>query len=317
MKVGLMVEGQNGLTWELWSHILALAERLRFPTVFRSDHYFIGSQTNSLEAYLSFVMAAMETSTIRFGPLVSPVTFRSPVDVARMGAQLDLLSGGRFVMGLGAGWNEPEHDAYGITFPPVKERFDRLENAIAVIKAMWAEGPATVDGEFYRLDGADPQPNPTAGRPPILIGGGGERRTLRIAAEHAAEWNVGPQTIENYARKVEVLAQHCEQVGRDPKTIRRSMMMIGFVGPDRTVIERALDRMAQMFPAGDSLGFEERLERARDRGMIAGSTDEVIDHLGRLAELDLDEIVFQHFDFANDTVPEYLAAEIAPRVASL
>ncbi|HEX6031183.1 MAG TPA: LLM class flavin-dependent oxidoreductase, partial [Tepidiformaceae bacterium] len=111
MDVGLMVEGQNGLTWERWERILKMAERLGFPTVFRSDHYFIGkaNQQDSLEAYLSFVMAARDTSRIRFGPLVTPVTFRSPVDVGRMAAQIDQLSGGRFVMGLGAGWNEPEH----------------------------------------------------------------------------------------------------------------------------------------------------------------------------------------------------------------
>lgn len=143
MDIGLMVEGQNGLTWERWIHILRLAERLRFPTVFRSDHYFIGPQQDSLEAYLSFAVAARETSSIRFGPLVSPVTFRSPVDVGRMAAQLDQLSAGRFVMGMGAGWNEAEHRAYGIPFPAVKERFDRLDEAIQVVKALWAPGPAS------------------------------------------------------------------------------------------------------------------------------------------------------------------------------
>src|SRR5262245_12777442 len=115
MQIGLMVEGQNGLTWERWIHILKLAERLNFPTVMRSDHFFTGlPQQSSIEAYLSFAVAARETSRLRFGPLVTPVTFRSPVDVGRMAAQLDLLSGGRFVMGLGAGWNEAEHKAYGI-----------------------------------------------------------------------------------------------------------------------------------------------------------------------------------------------------------
>ena len=118
MDIGLMVEGQNGLSWERWSHILALAERLGFPSLFRSDHYFIGSHKDSLEAYLSFVLAAKETQNVRFGPLVTPVTFRSPVDIGRMAAQIDVLSGGRFVMGLGAGWNEAEHRGYGIPFPP-------------------------------------------------------------------------------------------------------------------------------------------------------------------------------------------------------
>ena len=127
MNIGLMVEGQNGLTWERWGHILALAERLGFPSLFRSDHYFIGPQQSSLDAYLSFVLAAKETRRLRFGPLVTPVTFREPVNVARMAAQVDVLSKGRFVMGMGAGWNQAEHRAYGIPFPPAEERFDRLE----------------------------------------------------------------------------------------------------------------------------------------------------------------------------------------------
>ena len=117
MDVGLMVEGQHDLDWDRWLHILHLAERLGFPSVFRSDHYFINDQRASLETWTSLAVAARETSTIRFGPLVAPVTFRHPVDVGRMAAQIDLLSGGRFVMGLGNGWHQPEHDAYGIPFP--------------------------------------------------------------------------------------------------------------------------------------------------------------------------------------------------------
>ena len=163
MDVGLMVEGQNGLTWERWSHILALAERLGFPSVFRSDHYFIGPQQDSLEAYLSFVVAAQATQRIRFGPLVTPVTFRHPANVARMAAQIDQLSGGRFVMGLGAGWNEAEHRAYGLPFPSTRERFDRLEEAIQISKALWTSDTATFAGRYYQLDGADCLPRPAAG----------------------------------------------------------------------------------------------------------------------------------------------------------
>ena len=123
MRIGLMVEAQSGLTWSRWSEILALAERLEFPTVFRSDHYFIGRQQDSLEAFLSFVTAALETSRIRFGPLTSPVMFRRPVEAGRMAAQLSQLSSGRFVIGLGVGWSAAEHMAYGIEFPEPAERF--------------------------------------------------------------------------------------------------------------------------------------------------------------------------------------------------
>ncbi|MGK2966172.1 MAG: LLM class F420-dependent oxidoreductase [Tepidiformaceae bacterium] len=314
MRIGLMVEGQNGVTWERWSHILALAERLKFPTVFRSDHYFIGKQQDSLEAYLSFVMAARETSTIRFGPLVSPMTFRSPVDVGRMAAQIDLLSGGRFVMGLGAGWNEPEHVAYGIPFPSLKERMDRLEEGIQVVRAMWAPGPASFDGKYYRLEGAECLPKPSEGRPPIIIGGGGEKRTLRMAARYAAEWNGVNMTPKVLAHKVSVLAQHCEGEGRDPATIRKSMMCFGLVHPTQAGVDRLVERFAGRIGPAAQGSIEEKRAAAKARGMITGTTDEVVEQLKRLEELGLDEVQFQHFDFDSDEVPEYLAAEIAPRV---
>ena len=309
-----MIEGQNGLTWERWRHILAMAERLKFPTVFRSDHYFIGPQQNSLEAYLSFVMAASETKTIRFGPLVSPVTFRSPVDVARMAAQIDVLSGGRFVMGMGAGWNEAEHKAYGIPFPAVKERFDRLEEAIQVVKTLWSEGAGSFDGRYYQLAGADCQPKPAAGRPPILIGGGGEKKTLKLVARYASEWNGVNMTPETYRHKVSVLEKHCEAEGRDPATIRRSMMAFAIVGPTEADLDHATRRLMSMWGVPEGTSTATYRQGAKARGLIVGTTDEVVDTLGKLGDLGLQEVQFQHFNFDDDAVPEYLASEIAPRV---
>ena len=317
MRVGLMVEGQNGLTWDRWIHILRLAERLEFPTVMRSDHYFIGQQQDSLEAYLSFAVAARETSKIRFGPLVSPVTFRSPVDVGRMAAQIDQLSGGRFVIGLGAGWNEAEHQAYGINFPPVKERFDRLDEAIQVMQALWGPGPASFEGKFYRLAGADCIPRPANGRPPILIGGSGEKRTLRLVAKYASEWNAVNLAPDAYAAKVKVLEGHCEAVGRDPSTIARSMMTFAVIGPDAASLDRATERMMGMWGAPAGASPADYRETLKKRGMIVGGKAEVVDACGRYAALGMQEIQFQHFNFDDDTVPEFLAAEVAPAVAGL
>ena len=317
MRIGLMVEGQNGLTWERWEHILAMAERLAFPTVFRSDHYFIGRQQDSLEAYLSFVMAAAKTSNIRFGPLVTPVTFRSPVDVGRMAAQVSQLSGGRFVMGLGAGWNEAEHRAYGIPFPAVKERFDRLDEAIRLMRTLWSGGSASFEGRFYRLDGAECLPKPHGGRPPLLIGGGGEKRTLRLVASYADEWNAVNLTPDVFRQKLEVLERHCEAEGRDPATIRKSMMTFGIVGPNEAALDRATQRLMGMWGAPAGATPAQFREGTKARGMVSGTTDEVVDTLGRLAELGMSEVQFQHFDFGSDEVPEYLAGEVAPRVAAL
>ena len=171
MDISLMVEGQNGLTWDKWSNILRRSEDAGLSGVFRSDHFFIGTQQDSLEPYLSFTMAALQTERIRFGPLVTPVTFRPPVNVGRMAAQLDQLSNGRFVMGLGGGWNESEHVAYGVPFPPVGERLSRLEEAIHVMRGLWGPGPASYEGRFYTLKDADCLPKPPVGRPTLLIGG--------------------------------------------------------------------------------------------------------------------------------------------------
>ena len=303
MDVGLMIEGQHGLNWENWRRMLATAERLGFPTVFRSDHFFMmpTHQQDSLDPYLSFTLAAAETERIRFGPLVTPITFRHPSNLGRMAAQIDLLSGGRFVMGLGAGWNAGEHAAYGLDFPSTKERFDRLTEALGVLKALWGEGPASFEGEHYRLENADSLPKPASGRPPILIGGSGERRTLRLVAEFADEWNTPAMPIDDYRHKCEVLERHCEAVGRDPASIKRSMMTFGLVGPNEAAIQHIRDVLASKGLGGG----------AAAAAAVGGSADEIIDTLGQFGELGLDEIEFQQFDFDSDEVPEYLAAEVA------
>ncbi|MEZ4553063.1 MAG: TIGR03560 family F420-dependent LLM class oxidoreductase [Dehalococcoidia bacterium] len=314
MDIGLMVEGQNGLTWERWRHIVGLAERLGFPSVHRSDHYFIGTQQSSIEAYLSLAVAAVDTSRIRLGPLVSPVTFRHPVDVARAAAQLDVLSEGRFKLGVGAGWNEPEHRAYGLPFPGAKERLDRLEEALQVMRALWDEDDATFEGRYYSLHGATMLPRATRGRPWVTVGGAGERRTLRLVAQYADEWNCVALTPEAYLAKREVLDRHCAEVGRDPATIRRSMMVFGAMGYSASDVERALRRLPGRVAGPLDSGLRDRL---RARGMLVGTTDEVIEQLGRLAAAGVEEVQIQHLDFDSDDVPEYLATDIAQRVASL
>ena len=320
MDVGLMVEGQHGLNWENWRRMLATAERLGFPTVFRSDHFFMlpTHQQDSLDPYLSFTLAAAETESIRFGPLVTPITFRHPSNLGRMAAQIDLLSGGRFVMGLGAGWNEAEHRAYGIPFPATKERFDRLDEAVRLMRALWTEQPASFEGRFYRLDEAGYKSQPAPGRPPLLIGGAGERRTLRIAAEHADEWNCVTVTEpEGYAHKVQVLERHCEDVGRDPSTIARSMMVFPIAGPNERTISAIASKTMAHFSLDPEASPRVMIERMEGKGILSGTTDEVVEKLGKLAELGLEEMVLQHIDFDSDEGPEYFASEIAPQVADL
>ena len=313
MDVGLMVEGQQDLDWERWLHIVHLAERLGFPSLFRSDHYFINDQRASLETWTSLAVAARETSTIRFGPLVAPVTFRHPVDVGRMAAQIDLLSGGRFVLGIGNGWHQPEHDAYGIPFPERGERSARLGEAIRLMKAMWGPGPVSFDGKYYQLRDLDVLPKPAQGRPWLLIGGSGPKRTLRYVAEYADEWNTPNAPLETLAERISIMDSHCEAVGRDPASVRKSMMVFAFVGPDDATIERSMVHVGSLARLGS---FQEKQVAALGRGQIVGRADDVVDQLGRLAELGISEVQFQHLDFYDDTVPEFLASEVVPRVST-
>ena len=313
MRIGLMVEGQAGLTWERWSHILKTAEALGIPTVFRSDHYHTGRQMDSLEAYLSFVVAARETRSIRFGPLVTPMTFRSPVDVGRMAAQISQLSRGRFLLGLGAGWFEPEHITYGINFPELRERMDRFEEGVEVIKALWGRGPASYEGKYYHLNEADCLPKPTDGtETPILIGGTGKRRTLPLAVKHAVEWNSTPLPIAVYAKKAKLVNRLCEEAGRDPMSLQRSMMSFGLVASDQKMLDRVTTfHMGRA--TGSPAAYREKVSASG--AFICGLTNEVVDILGAYAEAGLDEIEFEQFNFDSDEVPTYLAEELAPLVA--
>jgi F420-dependent oxidoreductase-like protein len=315
MRIGLMVEGQAGLTWERWIHILHTAERLGIPSVFRSDHYVIGRYQSSIDAYLSFAIAAMETSNIRFGPLVNPITFRSPVDVGRMAAQVNQLSNGRFLLGLGAGWHQPEHDAYGIYYPPTGERFDRLEEGIQVIKTLWGIGPASFAGKFYNVTDVDCLPKPVSGADtPILIGGSGPRRTLPLVAKYADEWNCVNVPLDQYRDKVEQVERLCDQNGRDPSGLRRSMMRFGLIADD----PRSLDRITRYHMSGSGATGSPaayREEMASTRNFLVGLTSEVVDTIGEYEALGVEEIQFEHFNYASDEVPTYLAKTLAPQVA--
>ncbi len=311
MDVGILLPPHFGLSWERWRHILALTERLGFQSLVRSDHYFTQVQAASLEAYTSLALAARETQRLRLGVMVTPVTFRQPLDVARMAAQIDLLSGGRFVLGLGAGWFAPEHEAYGLPYPSLRERFDRLEEALQLMRALWSEGPTDFNGRFYRLNGADCLPKPARGRPPILIGGDGERRTLPLTAKYADEWNTVLPTLEMYAHKAAVLGKQCEAIGRDPGSIRRSVEILGVVEPSAPAVEELKRALSTLYA-----GSTPTAEQTTAPGIFT-STDEVIDYAGRLADLGADEVHFQHILFHRDEVLEYLAADIAPKLAAL
>ncbi len=316
MDIGFAV-GPWDVSFEDISFSIDAAEKHGFSSYYLGDHFFVGEQLDSLEPYLLFTLMARETERIRFGPLVTPVMFRPPSNVGRLAAQTDILSGGRFVLGLGVGWGEAEHLTYGVDWPPLGERFDRLDEYIQVMQAMWGRGPASFEGRYYQLDEADALPKPPAGHPPLLIGGAGEKRTLRLVAQYAAEWNSVDLTPEVFRHKCEVLAGHCDDVGRDPGEIRRSMTTIGFVGATDEEVEAAtLTQMQRTPPPGNPTPAEYRAA-LREGGAIMGTAGEVVDHLGWLAEEGLDEVQFVYFDLTSDSLPAFLAKEVLPQVSTL
>ena len=288
-------------------------ERLGFPAFYLGDHFFLGPQIDSYDPYLLFTLIARETRTIRFGPFVTPVAFRPPWELGRWAAQLDVLSGQRFVMGLGVGYRDDEHRAYGVPYGPLRERFDRLDEYIQVMKLMWSPGPATFDGHYYQLDGANSLPKPAVGRPPILIGGGGEKRTLRLVAKYADEWNSQTLPPDGYRRKRAVLEEHCAAVGRDPSTIRRSMISIGAIGATEAEVDDATRVVMEMYspPAGTTA--EAYREGMKSRGALVGGAEEILDSLGRLAEVGLEEVVMIYSVGA----AEFLASDVLKRAAAL
>jgi alkanesulfonate monooxygenase SsuD/methylene tetrahydromethanopterin reductase-like flavin-dependent oxidoreductase (luciferase family) len=220
------------------------------------------------------VIAALAASVprLRLAPLVTSVTYRHPAVLANIAAAVDHVSGGRLTLGVGAGWQVNEHAAYGIELGTVRERMDRFAEAVQVLRSLLDQPRTTFAGQYFQLADAPNQPAPVQPRMPLLIGGGGERRTLRIAAQHADEWNAWT-TPEVLAHKLSVLREHCEQVGRDPAEIHVSTQAILFLSRDKEWVA------------------EQRQQARPGMPVIAGAPAEVADIVGRYREAGADELI--------------------------
>jgi F420-dependent oxidoreductase-like protein len=278
IEIAIMIEGQDGLNWPRWQRIARAVEDLGFAGLYRSDHYTNANppDLDSLELWVSLTWLASHTSRIAFGPLVSPVSFRHPTFTARMAAAVDDLSGGRLVLGMGAGWQEREHANYGWDLLSVEERFVRLEEGLQVVSGLLgSDKPLDFEGRYYHLRDAILLPRPARpGGPPILIGGNGARRTLPLAARYAREWNGVYLTAAKYmelnARLDVLLAQH----GRAPADVRRSVMLGLVMGRDPDDAGRkALERTRGKFSA----------DELRQRGLLVGSPEQIAGQLGHYA----------------------------------
>jgi alkanesulfonate monooxygenase SsuD/methylene tetrahydromethanopterin reductase-like flavin-dependent oxidoreductase (luciferase family) len=248
---------------------------------------------------------------IRFGSLVLSMTFRHPAVLARVAAAIDQLSGGRFVLGVGAGWNQTEHDAYGITLPSVKQRMDNLEESLQVIKALFENDSASFEGKIYKLAEAPMNPKPAQKPMSILIGGSGEQRTLRMVARYATEWNTVGANIETYRHKVEVLEQHCEREKRDPKSISRSLMASYILGKDQADVDRQVEAVLEpMPPRFRPVDGSRRLPM----GAIAGTVPQLIEQIKAWEAEGVSRIMLQYHRPPTRETLALMASEILPKV---
>ncbi len=319
--VGLMIEGQEGLTWDRWRRLADAVDRLGYESLWRSDHLFslFGVATRpGLDTWPSLTYLATATRRIRFGPLVCPITFRHPAMTAREAAAVDVLSGGRLELGLGAGWHDGEHQAFGIPYPRVGERIRRLDEGIRVIHALWAGGPARFEGKFYRLDGGTAWPKPVQQpRIPLVIGGRGPK-LLEVVARHADEWNCGgSQTPAAVRERTATLEAACRTVGRDPTTIRRSWMGGILIGENGAALERRA-RVVQEYVTTRAATPPAQLPRElREAGWLVGTPEEVAQQMRALTAEGISRFNLQFYTLDDLDAIHLIAEQVIPAAAAL
>jgi F420-dependent oxidoreductase-like protein len=308
VQLRIFTEPQMGATYDDLLAVARRAEETGFDAFFRSDHYLtMGGDglPGPTDAWVTLAGLARETSRIRLGTLMTAATFRLPGPLAISVAQVDQMSGGRVELGIGAGWFEAEHSAYGIPFPELGERFDRYEEQVAIVSGLWNTPPGeTFDfpGEHYRVSGSPALPKPVQkGGIPLIVGGSGKKRTPRLAARFASEFNVPFASAADNARLFAGVRDACEETGRDPASLVYSSALVLCVGKDEAEIAR---RAAAIGRDVDEL---------RRHG-VAGTPAEAVDVLGRYAEAGAQRVYLQVLDLADLDHLDLVAGEVAPQL---
>jgi F420-dependent oxidoreductase-like protein len=309
MDLRIFTEPQQGATYADLLRVARASEAAGFDAFFRSDHYRamgVSGEPGPTDAWTTLSALAVQTERIRLGTLVTSATFRRPGPLAIAVAQADQMSGGRIELGLGAGWFEAEHTAYGIPFPPVGERFTRLAEQLEIITGLWA----TPAGETYSFSGqhytlVDSPALPKPARPiPVIVGGKGPRRTPALAARFAAEFNVPFLPLDVATAQFERVAQACADAGRDPAQIVRSCAHTLAIGATSAEVARR----------GESFGLTADELRSNP---LAGTPAEIVDQLGRWREqAGVTRVYVQLLDLAGLDQLELVAAEVAPQLRS-
>ena len=307
MKFGIQTSN-NGVSWrELEDFWIFLDRETKFHSAWTFDHFVPAGPGQDLtgdcfEGWAALAALAMRTSRIRCGCLVTGVTYREPAVLAKMAVTIDHASNGRLEFGIGAAWHQGEHDMYGIRFPPAKEREDRLEEAVRAIRMLFdSEGPSTFEGQYYSLKNAVFMPKSVQrAHPPIMVGGGGERRTLRTLARYGDVMNVSG-TPEQVRHKIAVLERHCRDAGRDPAEIRKTSFGTIVVSDNQGFV----DRIAGMFGAGMGLSAEQA-----KRELPIGNAEHVRTIVERYADAGVTEMIMTSQGPWKREVYERINAEI-------
>jgi F420-dependent oxidoreductase-like protein len=308
MKLRIFTEPQQGADYQTLRAVARTAEELGFDAFFRSDHYLaIGGSglPGPTDAWATLAALAVETSRIRLGTLMSAATFRLPGPLAIIGAQVDQMSGGRVEFGLGTGWFEAEHTAYGIPFPPLGERFGRLEEQLAIITGLWgteAGETFSFEGTYYKLTDSPALPKPAQHpRPPVLLGGAGARRTPRLAARFADEFNLPFHTVQDSAAAFGRVREACQTAGRYPASMIYSVAQTVCCGKDEAEFRR---RAAAIGREPDSM---------RAAG-LAGTPGEVAAKIAEFAEIGADRVYLQVLDLGDLDHLALIASDVMPQV---
>jgi F420-dependent oxidoreductase-like protein len=274
-------------TWDQTKAVALEAERLGFDSVWLNDHLYgiPGPQIPIFEAWTLLSAVGAVTGKVELGTLVTPIGFRNPALLAKMIATLDNISNGRVIPGLGSGWFQAEYDGYGFDFPPVSERLQELDEAVTLMKKMWSEPQADFRGKHFRTNAVFCEPKPVR-QPPILIGGGGEKVLLRLAAKHADIWNNLAVDQEKLATKIEVLERHCDKLHRDPASIRISQQCLVVVGEDEADARSKIQKAQVLY--GGHMG-------AGGEMSIAGTPEQCIERIEKHRALGCSMFVIEFF----------------------
>jgi F420-dependent oxidoreductase-like protein len=315
MRVNLMIEGQEGVTWDQWLALAAACEEHGLEGLFRSDHYApIGSPpgTAATDAWALLAALAARTERIRLGTLVSPVTFRHPSVLAKAAVTADHVSDGRVEVGIGAGWYHLDHSMYGFPFSDTKTRMQMLAEQLEILHRSFKEESFSFSGEHYTLEDCRAEPKPVQ-RPhlPVIVGGRGGPKSVGLCAKWADEYNtvfVGEDRCRELAPQIR---QAFEREGRDPAEARLSLMTGVIVGRDRDELLVKAGALAERRGGGDAEAFLKSVENE----WVAGTVDEVVERLQRLEDASVERVMLQHLAHEDLETVEILGREVAPRVA--